>query len=266
MYTAQHLISVASAEVGYFEKKSLEMLDRKVANAGSGNYTKYARDLYNAGYYNGSKQGFPWCSVFVDWCHYMAAEKNKAEAQRVSCQSGPYGAGCGYSMGYYKAAGQFYTKDPKPGDQIYFGSASSVDHTGLVVAVDKERVYTIEGNTSGQEGVVSNGGGVFKKSYLLTSRKILGYGRPKFAQENSEQKKGEFTLEMRVLKNGCKGEDVKALQSLLIGNGWNGGTWGADGNFGAETEAAVFAYQHKNGLQEDGKAGPETMKSLLGVS
>ncbi|MCH1978243.1 hypothetical protein MCG44_00545 [Lawsonibacter sp. OA9] len=38
------LISVASAEVGYLEKKSNSQLDSKTANAGSNNYTKYARD------------------------------------------------------------------------------------------------------------------------------------------------------------------------------------------------------------------------------
>ena len=41
---------------------------------------------------------------------------------------------------------------------------------------------------------------------------------------------------------------------------------GADGNFGGETETAVLAYQHKHGLQEDGKAGPETMSHILGVA
>ena len=73
-------------------------------------------------------------------------------------------------------------------------------------------------------------------------------------------------MEMRVLKNGCKGCDVKALQILLIGNGVSCGAWGADGNFGAATEAAVCNYQKKNKLTVDGMAGPETMKSLLGAS
>jgi N-acetyl-anhydromuramyl-L-alanine amidase AmpD len=79
-------------------------------------------------------------------------------------------------------------------------------------------------------------------------------------------KKGDFTMEMRVLKNGCKGDDVRALQILLIGNGYTCGGWGADGNFGAATETAVRNYQKAKRLQVDGKSGPETMRSLLGVS
>lgn len=93
---------------------------------------------------------------------------------------------------------------------------------------------------------------------IIQSRKLNG------CQTN--EKKGDFTMEMRVLKNGCKGADVRALQILLIGNGWSGGTWGADGNFGAETEAAVLAYQSKHGLQADGMAGPETMSHILGIA
>ncbi len=257
-YTAEDLMKIALAEVGYLEKGSSLMLDSKTANAGAGNFTKYARDLYSAGYYNGSKQGVAWCNVFVDWCHYIAAGRDKTLAQRVSCQTGPYGAGCRYSMGYYQSAGQFEQGEPKAGDQIYFGSRKSVDHTGLVWKVEKGRVYTVEGNTSADAGVVFNGGGVFQKSYLLTDSRILGYGRPGFSADS----KG-FSLKMQVVKKGDKGNSVKALQLLLKGNGCSCGVWGADGRFGSATESAVRAYQEKKKLQVDGMAGPETWGSLL---
>ena len=51
-------------------------------------------------------------------------------------------------------------------------------HTGLVEKVEGNKVHTIEGNTSGASGVVSNGGGVARKSYALDFSKIAGYGRP----------------------------------------------------------------------------------------
>lgn len=98
---------------------------------------------------------------------------------------------------------------------------------------------------------------------IVKNRGLNGYGQS--AEETKTETKGDYTMEMRVLKNGCTGEDVRALQILLIGNGWNGGTWGADGNFGKQTENAVIAYQKKKNLQVDGKAGPETMQSLLGI-
>lgn len=264
-YTASGFLNIALAEEGYLEKKSSAQLDDKTANAGSANYTKYARDLYAAGYYSGNKQGVAWCSMFVDWCHYMAAGKNKAMAQTVSCQSGIYGASCTCSMNYYQAAGRFYEKNPQPGDQIYFGSGKSSTHTGIVYKTDGNRVYTVEGNTSSQSGVVSNGGGVFKKSYLLTDSRILGYGRPKWGDTESV-KIPVFSLSLPVVKKGYSGKQVRALQQLLAANGCSCGTWGADGDFGSATEKAVRAYQKSNGLQVDGAAGPETWSNLLGVA
>ena len=182
-YTAKNLLEIALAEIGYLEKKSLSMLYEKTANAGSGNITKYAQELSAAGYYNGSKQGVSWCSVFVDWCHYIASGRHKSTAQNISCQSGIYGASCTYSMGYYRSAGRFYKADPKPGDQIYFGSGKTAEHTGIVEKVADGKVYTVEGNTSSESGVVSNGGGVFSKSYFLDDPGILGYGRPLYDEE-----------------------------------------------------------------------------------
>ena len=39
------ILNIASNEVGYLEKNSNSNLDDKTTNAGSGNYTKYWRDL-----------------------------------------------------------------------------------------------------------------------------------------------------------------------------------------------------------------------------
>ena len=71
--TPERVLSVATAEVGYLEKKSNSQLDDKTANAGSKNYTKYARDLDAIpDFYNGKKNGYAWCDVFVDWCMVQA--------------------------------------------------------------------------------------------------------------------------------------------------------------------------------------------------
>lgn len=276
--TPEKVIALALSQEGYLEKKSNSQLDDFKANAGSGNFTRFARDLDSIpNFYNGKKNGFPWCDVFVDWLFVQAF--GAENAKKLLCQPDKsLGAGCGYSARYYKAKGQFHTKDPKPGDQIFFlDSAGDVAHTGIVYKVDNLYVYTVEGNTSTASGVVGNGGGVWRKQYALSYNRIYGYGRPDYdsvSYEETEEKnpetettkKGDFTVEMRVLKNGCKGSDVKALQILLIGNGFTCGVWGADGNFGAATQTAVRNYQKKHRLSVDGMAGPETMRSLLGVN
>ena len=74
-----------------------------------------------------------------------------------------------------------------------------------------------------------------------------------------------ITLEVPVLKRGCKGAAVRALQAQLIGYGYSCGDKGVDGSFGAATEAAVKAYQADNGLAVDGSVGRQTRTSLLGL-
>ena len=66
---------------------------------------------------------------------------------------------------------------------------------------------------------------------------------------------------LNVLKNGSKGKNVKALQILLNGRGYNCGT--ADGDFGAKTLAAVKAFQKAKSLEVDGIVGANTWKTLL---
>lgn len=180
MSAVDRLIATARAEVGYLEKATNANLDDKTANAGSNNWTKYARDLDNLGnIYNGKKNGYAWCDMFVDWCFIKTFGVELA--MKLLCQAyNGAGAGCTYSAQYYKNKGQFYKSSPKPGDQIFFtndGGASS-SHTGIVVAVDSSRVYTVEGNTSSAVGVVANGGCVREKSYSLFYGNIYGYGRP----------------------------------------------------------------------------------------
>lgn len=80
-----------------------------------------------------------------------------------------------------------------------------------------------------------------------------------------EVKKGDYTMEMRLLRKGSKGEDVRALQILLIGRGYSCGRYGSDGDFGAETDKAVRKYQAAKKLEVDGIVGPDTMGALLGV-
>ena len=82
---------------------------------------------------------------------------------------------------------------------------------------------------------------------------------------NNTAKETRYTMNLRTLKQGVKGEDVKALQILLIGRGFSCGSSGVDGSFGPATDKAVRAYQKAHGLEVDGKAGPATMGSLLGV-
>lgn len=178
MTPVERLIAVFKAEVGYIEKASNDQLDDKTANAGKGNWTKYARDLDALGdFYNGRKQGHDWCDCYVDWGFVQAFGKEKA-LQLICAPVKSCGAGVKWSAMYYQQAGRFHEENPRPGDQIFFGSGSSWWHTGFVLDVRDGRVYTSEGNTTSASGVIPNGGCVAEKSYSLTYGNIKGYGRP----------------------------------------------------------------------------------------
>ena len=66
----------------------------------------------------------------------------------------------------------------------------------------------------------------------------------------------------RTLTLGMTGNDVYALQERLIELRYLTGV--ADGVFGAETQAALIAFQKNNGLTADGNAGSSTLKKLAG--
>ena len=71
-------------------------------------------------------------------------------------------------------------------------------------------------------------------------------------------------IQVRMLRRGMKGADVKTLQAALITYGFSCGTAGADGDFGSATAAALRKFQTKYGLGVDGIAGNATWSKLLG--
>ena len=175
-YDISKVLNVAEQEVGYLEKLDSKKLDSKTENAGSGNWTKYWRDLAP------SMQGQPWCDGFVSWCFL------KAYGQEVANK-----LLCGGLHSYYTPASAKKYEDkkrfssvPAIGDQIFFRNNTRICHTGIVVGVTATTVITIEGNTSGASGVIPNGGGVKKKSYSRNYSGIAGYGHPEYSTEASK--------------------------------------------------------------------------------
>ena len=170
MTPQERLIATAEDQVGYLGKQTNAQLDDPKANPG-GRFNKYARDLDALkDFYNGRKNGYDWCDVFVDWCFVHTF--GRALAQLLLCQPDKsLGAGTGYSLNYYKQKRRFFTTSPQPADQIFFGDAKSTWHTGLVVRVAGGFVHTVEGNAG-------NPSAVRACKYPVGAKNIKGYGRP----------------------------------------------------------------------------------------
>ncbi len=235
-YDPAKVIAVAEAEIGYLEKRSNYQLDSKTANAGSNNYTKYGRDMYawtkaEAGDTYGVD--YQWCDQFVDWCFVKAY--GLAAAKKLL---GGWSAYTPTSASHFKQMGRWSSK-PAVGAQIFFRNSERICHTGLVYRFTDDTVYTIEGNTSGASGVISNGGGVCKKSYSRSSSRISGYGIPNYGMKASGDVIPETpgAMENNVAKgqewlNEYYGETIKKHCGALLE---------VDGEYGQKTRAAALA-------------------------
>ena len=245
------VLNLARGEIGYHEQGT--------------NVTKYAEYLDSyAGFYNGAKNGYAWCDVFVD---YLFVKSFGLDTGReMICQPmNSAGAGCLYSAQYYKDAGRWVTQ-PQPGDQIFFSYApGEYSHTGIVESVGSGTVTTIEGNTSDM---------VARRNYALASNSIVGYGRPNWdlVAEKSEEdfadieipepQKEDSGYGTVILRKGSKGIAVRELQEKLIGLGYNLGRYGADGDFGSDTYKAVKQFQQEHDLYVDGEVGENTYNAI----
>lgn len=67
----------------------------------------------------------------------------------------------------------------------------------------------------------------------------------------------------QMIGNGDRGNAVRSMQGALIAQGYNCGSYGADGICGAATVAAIKACQRANDLTADGICGPDTWGVLL---
>lgn len=123
----------------------------------------------------------------------------------------------------------------KPDDQKY-------GHVGLYIGNDT--VIEAYGTT---KGVITS---------KASNKKWTNWGWLKGVED------GDVPVGKPTLRKGDKGEYVTLAQTELMQKGYDLGKWGADGSFGAATEAAVKSFQKDNGLAQDGIIGEKTWAAL----
>lgn len=146
--------------------KLLDWLNKQVGYKETpDNVNKYAEYLDSLEHiYNGKKNGFPWCDIFVD-CGFIQCFGEADGLKMIYQPLRSLGAGAEFSAKYYKEHKAFY-HTPEVGDQIFYGN---FDHTGMVVNVTGKTIVTIEGNYNNK---------VVKRTIKRSSSEIAGYGRP----------------------------------------------------------------------------------------
>ena len=233
---------------------------------GENNWNAYAENKDLQKWYGWKPQNQPWCDIFADSAFLMCFGLDKAAMMTYQ----PIGSGtalCSASANCYKAA-DAWKQSPAVGDQVFFDYGNGINHTGIVIAVSGGVVTTIEGNSSDT---------VRQNAYAVGSSCIAGYGRPKWAvvtgqsagdlvvDEPKPEKFCSVTVKLPVIRFGDKSGYVKVMQNLLMENGYTCGWMGADGEYGQNTEKALFKYQTAHKLKADTVCGAETWTSLLGV-
>lgn len=164
------VVNWALSQVGYHEKATNSNLDSFTGNSGSANWNKYAADIDKRfpSYFNGSKNGYEWCTSMVsdDFLDNFGLE---ATHKMLYTPTRSMAAGCVYAVQYFKAAGAYYST-PKVGDQ-WFKKDSDGDpcHTGIVVSVSGSQFDIVEGNVNNR---------VERNTYNVGGYSTHGFGRP----------------------------------------------------------------------------------------
>ena len=84
------------------------------------------------------------------------------------------------------------------------------------------------------------------------------------AESTQEVTNEQGGVEMPTIRKGMQGTAVRVLQRMLLAAGCTLPRYGVDGQCGAETVAAVEAFQTTHRLAVDGVAGPLTWAALAG--
>ena len=228
------------------------------APTGDDRYIKYYNSVTGS---NFSVNGTPWCAIFVSYCARHVGVPTSVIPNFASCTTS--------RNQFWKPNNRWVSRneaDPQPGDIIYFDWANTVqgdcDHVGIVVDVDTNYVYTVEGNTKGSTSVY----GVRKKSYKKTWSQIAGYGIPDYDQtgngvnDNEDPSDNTYTayvkkyqswvnsqIDAGLILDGSFGPltrtvAIKMFQTIL--NKEYGKSLDVDGSYGPATKSAAKAIQY----------------------
>lgn len=109
--------------------------------------------------------GYAWCVMFVWWVFREAGFNLRKTAS------------CTDLSNAYKAAGQWVSKEFKPGDIAMFdfsGKKKITEHCGIIVDIGPNYIITVEGNTGSTNN--ANGGMVMERKRDL--KFVTGACRP----------------------------------------------------------------------------------------
>lgn len=113
--------------------------------------------------------GQPWCATFVSWCA-MTAGLDALYPRTASCDT----------AGVWFKQRKAFSEYPAVGAQVFYGTPSDLNHTGIVIDFDADTITAIEGNTNDDGS--REGDGVYLKVRQRRDSNVVGYGYPAFPE------------------------------------------------------------------------------------
>lgn len=206
-------------------------------------YVTYCKDM-------GYNYRIEWCACFISWL------AEKLEITDII----PVDMSCNSQISKFKDMGVWHTdRNFQTGDILYYDwdISGDADHVGIIENVSGRTLTVIEGNN----GNFPNDR-VRRRTINSASSLIYGYARPKYSVTGSANG-SDVDISLPTVRKGDTGTAVKILQLALVAYEYNIGKYGADGDFGSDTESAVRKFQKKSGIEVDGIVGKDTWSELL---
>lgn len=131
----------------------------------------------------------------------------------------------------------------------------------LATTLEKSGLFDAKKNVTG-EGMLYNGDVLVTKTKGHTVIVVSGRARSSTTTANTST---STSKPKSYLSKGDKGNDVKTMQTMLIAVGYSCGSYGADGDFGSDSDKTLRKFQKDYGLEIDGKYGTNSKAKLESV-
>jgi len=144
-------------------------------------------------------------------------------------------------------------------NQLRFHFKETERDTEWIILYDASRNIWVALPVGDGKSYYKRGDSDWIELYEVRIAKVHDMKSPRFADDPTLQSvfRGEC-----LLQSGDEGSAVQKIQQALIEAGFPLPGYGADSDFGRETEAAVRSYQSAHGLEANGIIGTTTMESL----
>ena len=185
-----------------------------------------------------------WCACFISWL------ATKLDITNII----PVDMSCNSQIAKFENLGVWHTdRNIQSGDILYYDwdSSGDADHVGIVEKSENSLLTVIEGNNGNYPDDK-----VRRREINCNSSLIFGYARPKYRSDG-------VSISFPTIRKNDTGTAVKVLQLALVAYEYNIGKYGADGEFGLDTENAVKRFQKNSGIEVDGIVGENTWGKLM---